>query len=148
MTASKNSKKRTRAIRLIGCAAVFAFISLLIYAYEISLNNKVSQDGGSTGQPAKIMPDAAPKMQIDSLGRIDTTTDKSMVDSLDQIASKLDEAGKQTLNDDFEKVMNSMLLQAEEKSMSHDQAIEEFKKSIHGKTAEELSETASMVRQN
>ncbi|MBI6885794.1 hypothetical protein [Pseudomonas putida] len=78
--------------------------------------------------------------------KIDASTDKAMVDSLDYISKQLDDHAQQQLQDDYSVIASVLTSQGIEDSKSGDDSLAKVREAINGKTAAELTEIADKLR--
>lgn len=78
--------------------------------------------------------------------KIDASTDKAMVDSLDYISRQLDPAGQQQLQDDYSVIASVLTSAAIEDGSKNDDSLAKIREAVNGKTASELTEIAEELR--
>lgn len=78
--------------------------------------------------------------------KIDASTDKAMVDSLDFISRQMDSAGQQQLQDDYGVIQTALESQAASDDLKDVDSLAAVRKAVDGKTAAELSVIAEQFK--
>ena len=78
--------------------------------------------------------------------KIDASTDKAMVDSLDYLSRQLDPAGQQQLQDDYSVIASVLTSAAIEDGRKNDDSLVKVREAVNGKTAAELTEIAEKLK--
>lgn len=100
-----------------------------------------------SGEKAEIIQDAKTAVTAKNVDqKIDASTDKAMVDSLDYISRQLDPAGQQQLQDDYSVIAGVLTSTAIEDGSKNDDSLVKVREAVNGKTAAELSEIAEKLK--
>lgn len=89
-----------------------------------------------------------PKVEVSPVvnQKIDASTDKTMVDSLDFISRQMDAAGQQQLQDDYNAIQTALESQAAADDLKDVDSLAAVRKAVDGKTAAELSVIAEQFK--
>lgn len=144
-----------KALNILVSIAVIALLAIaahyLIEAHKVSVEapaGEISATPSATEtEPSTIAPalEASEKTEIiedtkNVQQKIDASTDKAMIDSLDYISRQLDSAGQQQLQDDYSVIASALTVAKDTDSLA------KVREAMNGKTAAELSEIAAKLK--
>lgn len=145
-----------KALNILVSIAVIALLAIaahyLIEAIKVSVEAPVGEISATPSatetEPSTITPALeAEKTEIikdtkNVQQKIDASTDKAMIDSLDYISRQLDSAGQQQLQDDYSVIASALTVAKDTDSLA------KVREAMNGKTAAELSEIAAKLKPN
>lgn len=100
-----------------------------------------------SGEKAEIIEDAKiTEADKNVAQKIDASTDKAMVDSLDYLSRQLDPAGQQQLQDDYSIIASVLTSAAIEDGSKNDDSLVKVREAVNGKTAAQLTEIAEKLK--
>lgn len=98
-----------------------------------------------TGTGDEVKPEPVSKISKRIDQKIDASSDKAMVDSLDYISRQMDSAEQQQLQDDYSVIASILSDNVGEVGEAGDDSLAKVREAINGKTAAELSDLADSL---
>lgn len=148
--------------KVVGFLVSIAIVALLAVAvYHLNKANEelqaespeVTQPVIAPAEPSTITPALAEDEKAEIIEetknveqRIDASTDKAMIDSLDYISRQLDGAAQQQLQDDYSVIASVLTTQALDDGNKDDDSLAKVREAVNGKTAAELTEIATKLK--